>query len=105
MNNFFIFSRAASSSSTSIYPVRIWKVKLEARPIAGRNITSWSITASNPSLTYTLHQNSHKSCLIKFYDCSMTIPQFSMTCLTRILILLALNKLRINELYAVVRLV
>jgi len=28
-------------------PVRIWKVMLKARPVAGRNITSWSITASN----------------------------------------------------------
>ena len=33
-------------------PVRIWKVMLKARPIAGRNITSWSITASNDDTTF-----------------------------------------------------
>jgi len=33
-------------------PVRIWKVMLKARPIVGRNITSWSITASNDDATF-----------------------------------------------------
>jgi len=33
-------------------PVRIWKVMLKARPITGRNITSWSITASNDDAAF-----------------------------------------------------
>jgi len=32
--------------------VRIWKVMLKARPITGRNITSWSITVSNDDTTF-----------------------------------------------------
>ena len=33
-------------------PVRIWKVALKARSVAGKNITSWSLSASNDALTF-----------------------------------------------------
>jgi hypothetical protein len=33
-------------------PVRIWKVALKARSVAGRNVTSWSISASNDDRTF-----------------------------------------------------
>ena len=33
-------------------PVSIWKVALNARSVAGKNITSWSISASNDALTF-----------------------------------------------------
>jgi len=33
-------------------PVRIWRVSLKARFVTGRNITSWSISASNDGLTF-----------------------------------------------------
>ena len=32
-------------------PARIWKLALKARSVSGRNITSWSISASNDGLT------------------------------------------------------
>jgi len=53
-------------------PVRIWKVMLKARPIVGRNITSWSITANNDDAAFEAILTSTNVLL-----CSTTEPSFS----------------------------
>jgi len=45
-------------------PVRIWRVAFKARPVAGRNITSWSITASNDGLTFDTLLSSETNTLL-----------------------------------------